>query len=169
MKNNRYAIVFIMILIANISVLNAQIPSNVKDSIYFTLAIDAIFEKGSSRLKPESLPSLWEIKNYLSENWQIMLIRVEGHCYTEVGYAANQQLSEKRALIIAKWLFENGIDCTRVVAIGLGNSKPTAAITTFKEKVNHERITIVKTSMIQDAYDNSQLDQPGIIAIYPCN
>ena len=83
------------------------------------------FQAGSEQLSPESIPSLQEIADYLKAKPYITLMRIEGHIAAGEQDARAQQLSEQRAVALANWLIQAGIDCNRLLPVGFGTTKPT--------------------------------------------
>ena len=70
-----------------------------------------LFETGSAKLKPESMEALQVIVKHLSDKSYISQLRVEGHMDNSGDEAANQSLTQKRALVVCKKLIEMGVDC----------------------------------------------------------
>jgi OOP family OmpA-OmpF porin len=80
------------------------------------------FKTATAELTPESAEALKMVKEYLEGKTYISLFRIEGHCANEG--SNNQDLSEKRAAAVTKWLVDNGIDCKRLITVGFGKNKP---------------------------------------------
>lgn len=79
------------------------------------------FKTGTPVLTPEGVAVLQTIKSYLQDKTYVSLLRVEGHVS---GSGKDQALSESRAFAVCKWLTDQGIDCTRLLAVGFGATKP---------------------------------------------
>src|SRR4028119_354005 len=86
-----------------------------------------VFAGRSDKLLPRSERALGVVKDYLNEKKSVTLLRIEGH--TDAGDDAEleQQLSERRALSVARWLVGQGVDCKRLIVVGFGDTKPVAA------------------------------------------
>jgi OmpA-OmpF porin, OOP family len=111
------------------------------------LPAPVVFETGSDRLKPESYEVLAIVKEYLQEKTYISLLRIEGHMDDNGAAVKNQQLSEKRALAIARWLIEQGIACQRLLAVGFGSTKPLAANDSLENRAKNRRMTFVNVAL----------------------
>lgn len=111
------------------------------------LADPIIFAGRSDKLLPRSDKALGVVKDYLSEKTSVTLLRIEGH--TDAGDDAelDQQLSERRALAVARWLVGKGVDCKRLLAVGFGGTKPVAANDTPEHKAQNLRIVFVNAAL----------------------
>lgn len=86
------------------------------------------FETGSDKINlEESKESLNYVKSYLTEKTYITTLRIEAHLQRRGDEEKVQTLTEKRALAVANWLVENGIDCKRILPVGFGSTKPAFA------------------------------------------
>lgn len=99
-----------------------------------------VFEAGGDQLKSESEESLWVIADFLEAKKDITLLRIEGHVANAGKAEANQSLSEKRAMAVARWLVAKGVDCKRLIVVGFGDSKPVEANDTPAGKAANSRI-----------------------------
>jgi OOP family OmpA-OmpF porin len=109
-----------------------------------------VFETGSDKLKPESDPVLEVVSEYLKAKPDLTLLRIEGHTDNDGADAANQTLSEKRALSVAHWLVAKGTDCKRLMPVGFGESKPIAGTKdkqTEEEKAQNRRTAFVNAAI----------------------
>lgn len=83
------------------------------------------FNTGTAVLTPESEPILEVVKQFMDENPQVNLLRVEGHTDTDGDDKSNMELSKQRALAVTVWLTAKGVDCKRLLARGFGETTPT--------------------------------------------
>jgi hypothetical protein len=97
-----------------------------------------VFETGRATLRPESLRVLNDLLAYLKANPDITRLRIEGHSDPRAGEDYNQKLSEKRALAVADWLVDNGIDHDRLLAVAFGELRPLWPPTS-KEALQEDR------------------------------
>ena len=81
-----------------------------------------LFETGKDKLRPESDPVLELVKAYLAAKPMITVLRIEGHTDNLGMAAANQALSEGRALSCARWLVAHGVDCKRLLPVGFADT-----------------------------------------------
>lgn len=83
------------------------------------------FATGSDELTPDSAPALKQLAAFLSAKSALTLLRVEGHVSSSA--AQPQTLSERRALAVARQLVALGVECSRMLPVGFGATKPIAA------------------------------------------
>lgn len=127
-----------------------------------------VFETNSDVLKPESDAVLQIVKDYLDAKQNISLLRIEGHTDSDGADAANQTLSEKRAMSVARWLVAKGIKCDRLLPVGFGESKPVAANDTPDGKAQNRRTAFVNAAIKGKAIGGMPVDGGGKAAGDPC-
>lgn len=130
-----------------------------------------VFETGSDKLKPESDPVLEIVHEYLKAKPDITLLRVEGHTDNDGQDAANQTLSEKRALAVARWLVAKGTDCKRLMPAGFGEAKPIAGTKdkqSEEEKAQNRRTAFVNAALKGKPIGGMPVDGGGKPAGDPC-
>jgi len=102
------------------------------------------FDTGSDGIRPESAPTLKEIGDMLNEHGDLKLA-IEGHTDNVGAAAGNQTLSEKRAAAVRQYLIDKySIDGARLVAKGLGATKPVTSNDTPEGRQNNRRVELVK-------------------------
>jgi outer membrane protein OmpA-like peptidoglycan-associated protein len=102
------------------------------------------FDTGSDRIRPESTPTLKEIGAMLKDHPDLKLT-IEGHTDNVGAAAANQTLSEKRAAAVRQLLIDSyQVDGARLVAKGLGATKPAASNDTAEGRQQNRRVELVK-------------------------
>ena len=122
------------------------------------------FETGSDKLKPESYEVLAIVKDYLQEKAYISTLRIEGHTDDNGNPAKNQELSEKRALAVARWLISQGIACERLVVVGFGASKPLAANDSAENRAKNRRLAFVNVALRGRVIGGLPVDGGGKVA-----
>ena len=127
------------------------------------LAGDAaiVFADRSDKLLPQSERALTIVKDYLGEKKAVTLLRIEGHTDASDDAEADQQLSERRAVSVARWLTEHGVDCKRLIAVGFGATKPVAANDTAANKARNLRIAFVNAALLNRAIGGLPVDGGG--------
>ncbi len=105
------------------------------------------FAVGGDKLLPESDKALAALKSYLDDKTYISLLRIEGHTDADGDLDVNQTLSEKRALAVARWLVEKGVDCKRLLPVGFGSNKPVAPNDTPEGKAQNRRLAFVNAAL----------------------
>jgi outer membrane protein OmpA-like peptidoglycan-associated protein len=108
-----------------------------------SIALYINFETGKSVIKPESQSTIDQVAQLLTEN-KALKISVEGHTDNVGAVQTNQTLSENRAKAVMNAVAAKGIDKSRLVSKGWGQSKPIADNNTEDGKAKNRRVEIVK-------------------------
>ena len=108
-----------------------------------SIALYINFETGKSIIKPESQTIIDQVVQLLTENTALK-ISVEGHTDNVGNVQANQTLSENRAKAVMNAIAAKGIDKSRLVSKGWGQSKPISENNTDEGKAKNRRVEIVK-------------------------
>jgi chemotaxis protein MotB len=124
-----------------ISELKGKLTVNMVDAI--------LFDSGKAEVKPEGLTVLQKVISILKEV-KDKAIRVEGHTDNVqiIGalakkFPTNWELSAARAINVARYLQDQGIDPAILSAVAYGEYKPVAANDTPEGKRKNRRIEIV--------------------------
>lgn len=91
------------------------------------------------RQSPQTLGVLNTVANAGKVYTQITKLRVEGHTDSDGDDAANQNLSERRAQSVVRWLVDHGIAPSRLIAVGCGERDPQASNSTEEGKQRNRR------------------------------
>jgi len=102
-----------------------------------------LFDTGSDRIKPESLPTLKKILAILEED-PALKFSIEGHTDNQGKKEINQPLSEQRANAVKTWLTGKGISEGRLKTKGLGDTKAIDTNDTPEGRANNRRVEFVK-------------------------
>jgi outer membrane protein OmpA-like peptidoglycan-associated protein len=81
------------------------------------------FDFGKATLQPESGPELRRVIEFMRTN-KGMRIEVDGHTDDVGADATNLQLSKERAAAVCRFLIENGVEATRLLSEGFGETRP---------------------------------------------
>jgi outer membrane protein OmpA-like peptidoglycan-associated protein len=93
-----------------------------------TLDLSVGFEINSARLDAKGRQALDALAAALKGPELVEhQFRIEGHTDSSGRAAANQQLSERRALEVVRYLVTHGVERTRLEAIGKGQTEPLIA------------------------------------------
>jgi OOP family OmpA-OmpF porin len=117
------------------------------------------FNTGSSTLTsdPNNTAILQQLKNFLVENdKKLAVLRIEGYTDNQGDPNKNLDLSGQRALTIKNWLISNGIDQSRLLAVGFGQDKPIAPNTTDDGRAQNRRVEY-KVAEIYDKKGKAQI------------
>jgi len=105
--------------------------------------VDGIyFDTAKAVLKPESEPSLAQVKQLLDANPALALF-VVGHTDTVGQLESNLKLSADRADAVVKALIGRGISATRLKSAGVGPYAPVAANTSDEGRARNRRVELV--------------------------
>jgi len=98
------------------------------------------FKTGSARITgKESFEVLKEVAQALRDNVRIRKLRIEGHTDSVGVDAANINLSQMRANAVMAELVKNGVEPSRMEAVGYGRSRPVASNTTASGRAQNRR------------------------------
>ncbi|MDP8982457.1 MAG: OmpA family protein [Acidobacteriota bacterium] len=101
------------------------------------------FDTGKATLQADSESVLGELAKLLQQDSGLKL-RVEGHTDNVGSAAANQGLSEKRASAVVAWLVAHGVNASRLLAKGMGQTAPVADNSTEDGRAKNRRVELVK-------------------------
>lgn len=99
------------------------------------------FDFDKDELKPESLSSLVRLFDFLQKNPHVK-IRILGHTDNVGSETYNQNLSQRRAESVEKYLLSKGIKKERLIPIGKGDKEPIRPNDTPENRALNRRITI---------------------------
>ncbi|GFE57724.1 OmpA family protein [Geobacter sp. AOG1] len=123
--------------------------SELKGKLTVNMLNEILFDSGKAEVKAEGLEVLQKVIDIL-KTVQDKAIRIEGHTDNNqiVGaltkkYATNWELSAARAINVAKFLQQQGIDPTLLAAVAYGEYKPVASNDTPEGKAKNRRIEII--------------------------
>lgn len=125
---------------------SGAIIDNTGSQLRVILPEGVTFATGSARVASSFLPPLREVARSLNA-YPNSTVRVVGHT-DNVGTAAyNQQLSEERALAVARILIRDGVSASRVTYSGRGYNEPISSNSTAAGRAQNRRVEIVITPM----------------------
>jgi chemotaxis protein MotB len=126
--------------------------SELKGKLTVNLVESVLFDSGKAEVKPNGLVVLQKVIDIL-KSIKDKVIRIEGHTDNVpiVGalarkYPTNWELSAARAINVARYLQQQGIDPALLAAVGYGEYKPVAANNTDEGRAKNRRIEIVLVS-----------------------
>jgi OmpA-OmpF porin, OOP family len=101
------------------------------------------FDTGKATLRPESEPVLSEMAKMLQANasWAML---VAGHTDNVGAREMNLTLSRQRADAVIAWLASRGVDRTRLVPAGFGDTRPVAENKDDAGRQKNRRVDLVK-------------------------
>jgi outer membrane protein OmpA-like peptidoglycan-associated protein len=101
------------------------------------------FDAGAASVQPGSERTLREIITLLKArtDWRF---EVQGHTDAAGPAAANVTLSHQRAEAIVEWLTEHGVEASRLVGKGYGDTVPLADNTSDEGRARNRRVELKK-------------------------
>jgi len=88
------------------------------------ISSDTLFETGSAALSDPARTNFDAIARLIASSWPGAPVEIRGHTDATGSPAANQRLSEQRAVASADYLGGHGLDRARITTAGLGSTVP---------------------------------------------
>ena len=134
----------------------------VRGRMVVELSENILFDSGRADLKSEGKTALEEVAGVLSSiadrNFQIA-----GHTddvpIASARFPSNWELSTARAVKVARYLEEKGVERARLSAAGYADSQPVASNETAEGRAQNRRIEIVLMPNLDELPDLSSLEQ----------
>lgn len=102
----------------------------------------AAFASGQHRLLPEARANLDRVVEFV-QRYPDKSVRIEGHTDSRGSAHLNQSLSQRRAESVRAALLEEGVDATRLEAVGFGQEQPLADNASEQGRSQNRRVEIV--------------------------
>ncbi len=83
------------------------------------------------------------------KKYEKTVIEVAGHTDSAGSHAHNQALSERRAAVVAAYLEKRGVQKTRIVAVGAGETRPVASNDTSDGRARNRRVELTLSPLAQ--------------------
>jgi len=111
------------------------------------------FASGRDRILRRSFGVLAAVAKVLTDNPDILQVRIEGHTDSKGRDSYNQQLSQRRAEAVMRRLISDGIGAGRLEATGYGESRPVADNDSDEGRERNRRVEfrILAQGVSQDA------------------
>jgi outer membrane protein OmpA-like peptidoglycan-associated protein len=109
---------------------------------------DVLFSVNSSSLNSGSQQTLEEAARVFLEYPKTAII-AQGHTDASGGEQYNQSLSEQRARSVASYLVSNGVDSTRISALGYGEQNPVASNDTADGRARNRRVDLLLKAKVK--------------------
>jgi outer membrane protein OmpA-like peptidoglycan-associated protein len=101
------------------------------------------FDTGKSTIRPDSEPALNELVKLLKANTTWAMV-VAGHTDNVGTQASNLALSRERAQSVISWLSVHGVEGSRQVPAGVGDTRPIAENKDEEGRQKNRRVDLVK-------------------------
>lgn len=102
----------------------------------------AAFASGQHRLLPEARANLDRVVEFV-QRYPDRPVRIEGYTDSRGGANLNQALSQRRADSVRDALIEEGVDPSRLEALGFGQDRPVASNDSEEGRAQNRRVEIV--------------------------
>lgn len=122
------------------------------------------YSVGKSEPLAESKRALEEVKRLLDAQPAITLVRIEVHTDAMGSSEANVALSKGRALELGRSLVALGVPCTRLIAVGFGETKPIASNDTAEGRAKNRRTEFFVASLRNHLLGGAPADNGGVVA-----
>ena len=133
-----------------------------KEVTKFVGAIRGItFESGKSKIRKSSFRTLNQAVAVLKKFPGIRM-EIDGHTDNQGDDTMNLDLSKARAEAVKAYLIEKGIDAGRLVAIGYGETKPTASNDTRAGRAENRRIEFRLIGKDVENIENDSTPDPAV-------
>ena len=96
-------------------------------------------DKATLKETPQSKEILSTLVDFMKQNPQVSKLRIEGHTDNTGKPDHNQTLSQQRADAVIDYLGKQGVDKSRLVAVGFGPTKPLVDNDTADHKAMNRR------------------------------
>lgn len=98
------------------------------------------FDFDEAKIRPDAEPILDEAIRVMSEQEGDFAIVLEGHTDSIGSVSYNQDLSERRADNVRRYLVDHGIPATKIRSVGYGESQPIADNSTPEGRARNRRV-----------------------------
>lgn len=112
---------------------------SIKNSYTNWVLVGVNFDLNSAKLKPESIPILYNVTQTLLTHPEIK-VEIQGYSDNTGPASYNKKLSLKRAETVKKFLESKGIAAKRLSAVGMGEVNPVASNKTAAGRALNRRI-----------------------------
>jgi outer membrane protein OmpA-like peptidoglycan-associated protein len=123
---------------------SGAVITNTGSQLRVILPEGVTFPTGSATVASSFRPALREVARSLNAHPN-STVRVVGHTDTVGSAAYNQQLSQDRALAVARILIRDGVPASRITYSGRGYNEPITTNATAAGRAQNRRVEIVIT------------------------
>jgi outer membrane protein OmpA-like peptidoglycan-associated protein len=116
---------------------------NIKPTLNKAFSLNQInFEVNKSELLPSSFPEIEELVDLLRSDPSLQ-IQINGHTDGSGEEEFNVELSEARALSVASFLIDKGIDASRLQTKGYGSAHPLESNSSQEGRIKNRRVEFI--------------------------
>lgn len=103
---------------------------------------NVLFDTDKAQLKPGAMGTINRLASFMQDHKE-RTVRIEGYTDSSGSSAYNQQLSQQRAMSVRNALVGQGVDPSRITAVGLGEDYPVATNETAAGRQQNRRVEVV--------------------------
>ncbi|MBX2838568.1 MAG: OmpA family protein [Gammaproteobacteria bacterium] len=118
------------------------------ETLKLELSSEVSFDVNSASVKPSFRDSLNKVADVISE-YEQTVVHVIGHTDSNGSTSYNQQLSEKRASSVSKYLARNGVVRSRMRMSGRGEQQPIASNDTSRGRSLNRRVEVYLKAVVE--------------------
>ncbi len=111
------------------------------DNIILNMPSNVTFDIDQAAVKPQFYQTLNSVALVLKK-FNKTLVDINGHTDSTGSLAHNQQLSEQRAISVASYLINQGVEARRMSAVGFGPNQPIATNATEAGRAANRRVEV---------------------------
>ena len=115
-------------------------PMMVKEHVM--IQAGTLFDFDKAELKSEGKAELEKLAGKLQGLNRVELINITGHTDSIGSADYNQQLSERRAVVVKEYLIQMGVSALPIETIGKGAGNPVASNNTEEGRIQNRRVNI---------------------------
>jgi outer membrane protein OmpA-like peptidoglycan-associated protein len=115
--------------------------TRVGDQVVLNMPSDITFDVDRDAIKPDFRQTLNSVAIVLNR-YQQTVVDIFGNTDSTGSDAHNQDLSQRRALAVANYLNQQGVDSRRFAVTGFGSSRPIATNATAEGRALNRRVEI---------------------------
>jgi outer membrane protein OmpA-like peptidoglycan-associated protein len=115
--------------------------TRVGDQVVLNMPSDITFDTDKYAIKPSFRETLNSVAIVLNR-YQQTVVDIFGHTDSTGSLAHNMALSERRALAVANYLAQQGVDSRRFAVTGFGPNRPIATNSTAEGRALNRRVEI---------------------------
>ncbi|MEO1015089.1 MAG: OmpA family protein [Pseudomonadota bacterium] len=112
------------------------------DNIFLNMPSDVTFNVDQADIRPAFYDKLNSVALIFQE-YDKTTVTIRGHADSTGSDAYNQQLSERRALSVSRYISSQGVEPARLRALGFGESAPIASNDSEAGRAANRRVEIV--------------------------
>jgi len=125
----------------------------------------ASYRPNAASFRPSSAATIDSTTRLLHEFSSARAI-AEGHTDSQGSSALNESLSQARAKAVCRYLQQNGVEASRLQAIGFADREPIASNTTASGRAKNRRVDLL-FSDVNGRFDAISGDAPAVRTVRP--